>query len=116
MCIGNLGLKYFDLGPPPSDLTVENLLPVLRGMASKWQSLGKALSLDEDILDEIYTNNETDEDCLRDMLEWYLMRSDSKRNWEEIDEALRRVKDVPQFIDGSTPSTAGKYNYFTHTV
>ena len=65
------------------------LLPVL----SKWQSLGKALSLDEDIIDEIYTNNETDEECLRDMLRRRLMRTDLKLSWEEINEALKKVNE-----------------------
>ena len=32
---------------------------------------GEALSLDKDRLDEIYTNNETDEACLEEMLELY---------------------------------------------
>ena len=53
---------------------MEHILPQLVGVAPKWKSLGEALSLDEDILDEIYTNNETDEDCLRDMLERYLLQ------------------------------------------
>ena len=48
------------------------------GVAFKWKSFGEDLSLDEDILDEIDTNNETDEDCLRDMLERCMMRFDLK--------------------------------------
>ena len=62
------------------------------GVASKWKSLGEALSLDDDIVDEIFTNNETDEECLREMLERYLMRSDLKHNWEEIEEALASIE------------------------
>ena len=55
---------------------MEHLQPELLPHASKWQSLGEALSLDEDRLDEIYTNNETDEACLQEMLELYLARPD----------------------------------------
>lgn len=61
-------------------------------MSSKWKNWGEALSLHEEILIEVFTNNETDEDCLQEMLERYLERSDLKHSWEEIDEALRRVE------------------------
>ena len=59
--------------------------------ASKWQSLGLALSLDDDRLDEIFTNNETDEARLQEMLELYMMRSDHSHSWEEIEAALERI-------------------------
>ena len=74
--------------------TAENLLLHLLPMASKWQALGESLSLDEDHLDEIFTNNETDEACLQEMLKLYMMRSDLDHNWEEIDTTMRQVKEV----------------------
>ena len=64
------------------------------GLASKWHSLGEALSLDEDILDEIFTNNETNEACLSVMLEVYMMRSDLKHSWEKIDNAVKKVREM----------------------
>ena len=81
---------------PP--FTVEHIFPTLLFMASKWQALGKALSLDEDRLDEIFTNNETDEACLNVMLEHYMKRSDLKHSWEEVREAKRKVEEK----DGGT--------------
>ena len=60
--------------------------------ASKWQSLGEVLSLDEDRLDEIFTNNMMDEACLEEMLEHYLQRSDLNHSWEEIEAALEKIK------------------------
>ena len=85
-------LTLLDLTPhEATPFTLEHLLPELMGVASKWQSLGKALSLDKDLLDEIFTNNERDEACLQEMLEHYLMRSDMNHNWEEIDTALKRI-------------------------
>ena len=56
--------------------------------------LGEALSLDEDHLDEIYTNNETDEACLREILELYMMRSDRNYSWEKIETAEKKVKEA----------------------
>ena len=82
-------------GPTPICIpfTLEHLLPELMGVASKWQSLGEALSLDEDHLDEIFTNNETDEACLQVMLEVYLARADLDHSWEEIQAALKKIED-----------------------
>ena len=84
------------IDPTPHEatpFTLEYLLPKLMGVVSKWQSLEKALSLDEDLLDEIFTNNERDEACLQVMLEHYLMRSDMNHSWEEIDTALKRISE-----------------------
>ena len=77
---------------PP--FTVEHILPALLFMASKWQAVGEALSLDEDRLDEVFTNNETEEACLRVMLEHYMERSDLKHNWEEVRGAMRKVEEM----------------------
>ena len=77
--------------PAPVPFTLEHLLPELLPHASKWQSLGEALSIDEDRLDEIYTNNERNEACLEEMLELYMARSDLNHSWEEIQEALKKI-------------------------
>ena len=63
-------------------------------MASKWHSLGEALSIDEDHLDNISTNNETDKACLQDMLEFYMENSNFKHNWEEMAYVLRDIDEV----------------------
>ena len=65
-----------DNDPTPKLVTLEHLLP-------PWQSLGKALSFDEDQLDEIFTNNETDEACLEVMLEQYMARPYLNHSWKE---------------------------------
>ena len=72
-------------------ITTERLFSFLRPHASKWQILGIALSLDEDRLDEVFTNNERDEDCLREMLELYMLRSDLNHSWEEVHTALKKI-------------------------
>ena len=72
---------------------MEQLLPELLPLASKWQSLGETLSLDEDRLDEIFTNNETDEACLQEMFELYMARSDLNHSWEEVQEALKKIEE-----------------------
>ena len=88
---------FFALCTDPSFI-VEHIFPKLLSMASKWLAVGEALSLDEDLLDEIFTNNDTEEACLRVMLEHYMERSDLKHSWEEIREARRKVEEK----DGET--------------
>ena len=56
--------------------------------------------LDEDRLDEIFTNNETDEACLQEMLGLYFKRSDLEHSWEEIDAALKRIEDKSHTTEG----------------
>ena len=68
-------------------------------MASKWLAVGEALSLDEERLDEIFTNNENDEACLHVMLGFYMERSGLKHSWEEIREARRKVEEKDGVID-----------------
>ena len=74
-------------------VTTDRLFSFLLPHASKWQSLGETLSLDKDRLeDEVFTNNETDEACLREMLELYMMRSDLDHSWEEVHTALEKIE------------------------
>ena len=89
-------------------------------LAPKWQSLGEALSLDEDRLDEIFTNNETDEACLREMLEVYMKRSDLKHSLEEIEEAVKKVKEKTEVSDQlsvqSLDLTIGHTDFQVNTI
>lgn len=66
------------------DTVTARLLP----MVSKWKEVGEALSIDEDHLDEIFTNNETDEACLQEMLEVYFNQSNFDHSWKEIEQAM----------------------------
>ena len=83
----------------PILFTTENLFQKLVAIASEWKSVGEALSLHKERLDEISTTNGDNEACLREMLELYMMRSDLNHNWEEIGGALRNVGQE-QLADG----------------
>ena len=41
-------------------------MALLWGVADKWRLIAGALEFDEDLIDEVDTNNETDEACLED--------------------------------------------------
>ena len=86
--------------PSPIPFTLEHLLPELLPLASKWQSLGEALSLDDDRLDEIFTNNETDDACLQEMLELYMIRPDLDHSWEEVQEAVKKIREFNDPTNG----------------
>ena len=65
-----------------------NLVSVLQPVASKWKKLGEAMSIDEDDVDEIYTKNEMDEDCLHELIERFIVVHHS---WEDVVAALRKI-------------------------
>lgn len=71
--------------------TIENLIKYLLPVAGKWKELGEILFITENILDEIFTNYVTQEECLCEMLKYYLIRSDLVHDWEEISTALRKL-------------------------
>ena len=76
--------------PAPVPFTSEHLLPEMLPHDSKWQSLGEALLLDDDQLDELFTNNEIDKARLEEMLELRMARSDLNQSQEEMQEALKK--------------------------
>ena len=76
---------------PHALYTVENLVPILHPICSKWKKLGMVMSVDDDYLDQVFTNNEGDEACLRDLLERYMDNGDFQHNWEEIVAILKKM-------------------------
>ena len=46
--------------------------------------------MDEDLLDEIYVNNEMDEECLRVLLEVWLQKS-TNPTWKNVTNALAKI-------------------------
>ena len=100
-----------DNDPTPKPVTLEHLQSKLLPLASNWQSLGKALSLDEDQLDEILANNETDENCLQEMLKLYLANPDLNHSWDEIQERFKKMGETlttyqPQLLTSPTKDSA----------
>ena len=59
-------------------------------MNPKWQRFGELLGMDDDLLDEIYTNHERDEECLRDMLGMWFKKSENP-TWRAVTDALRKI-------------------------
>lgn len=50
------------------------MLTLLLPVASRWKELGGKFGCGEDHLDEVFTNNETDRDCLHNLCDVYNLR------------------------------------------
>ena len=61
-----------------------SLICCVRG---KWREIASGLGFDEDLIDEIYTNNVTDEACLQDCVEKWVSRLGP--SWERLSLVLR---------------------------
>ena len=70
-------------------ISSENVKAMLRPVAKKWKEIGEALGLSEDILDEVDTNNETDDYCMENAIDlWVKYHGPS---WEKLATVLRGV-------------------------
>ena len=49
-------------------------MSLLMGVANRWKGISEGFGFDEDLNDEIDTNNETDEACLQDCVEVWVGR------------------------------------------
>ena len=96
-------LQFFHPFPPHSllyvacqgrSLTLETLFTKLHPtVTDQWKKLGELLRIDEDLLDEIFTINETDEECLKAVLEVWLQKS-TNLTWRDMTHALKRIGNV----------------------
>jgi len=57
-------------------------------MSHKWKQLAEVIAIDEDLVDEIFTNNEGDKVCLRAVLEVWIKKSVT---WKTVIDSLRKI-------------------------
>ena len=81
--------------PPSTHVDVENLFGALHpAVTPKWKQLVKVLKVDEDLIDEIFNNNEMDEECLKDILKNILKDilkvwiKNSSPTWKNVTDVL----------------------------
>ena len=68
-------------------ISLENVKAMLRPVAKKWKEIGEALDLSDHILDEVDTNNATDECCMDNAVEFWLTYHSP--SWEKLATVLR---------------------------
>ena len=61
-------------------------MSVLRNFAGRWKAIADGLGFNEDMIDEINTNNEMNEACLQDCVEQWVARLGP--SWEKISRIL----------------------------
>ncbi|XP_064391011.1 uncharacterized protein LOC135338850 isoform X2 [Halichondria panicea] len=77
--------------PPPPPPTHETLMDLLHNVDNKWEDIAKALKIDEDRVDKIFTNNENDYLRLHELLEYYFMNVHFSHSWEEMVRVLTEI-------------------------
>ena len=62
-------------------------MSLLYCVAGRWKMIASGLGFNENLIDEIYTNNGTDEACLQDCVEKWVSRLEP--SWERLSLVLR---------------------------
>ena len=62
----------------------------LYSIAGKWSDFALKIGIDEDLEDEIYTNNESNEACLQETLEYFFKR---RAPFKEVIDALCHIEE-----------------------
>ena len=73
------------LGPP----TVESVMSLLWGVAGRWKEIAEGLEFDEDLIDEIDTNNDMNEGCLQVCVEIWVTKL--QPSWKKLSRALKEL-------------------------
>ena len=68
---------------------LRDLLKVLcKTVAHKWGNIGAMLEIEEGKLNKVKSDNANSDDCLREMLNLWLKKVDSKPSWSSMADAL----------------------------
>lgn len=71
-----------------SSISLDILFSELYSVVPKWKQLAEVIGIDEDLVDEIFTNNESDEECLRAVLEVWMKKSPT---WRTVTDSLHKI-------------------------
>ena len=87
-CIASLLVLHYYVSPHPlGPPTVQSVMSLLWGVAGRWKEIAEGLEFDEDLIDEIDTNNDMDEACLQHCVEMWVFKL--QPSWEKLSHALR---------------------------
>ncbi|CAI8028055.1 hypothetical protein GBAR_LOCUS15989 [Geodia barretti] len=89
---GNGDKKNADKATPKGPPTVESVMSLLWGVAGRWKEIAEGLEFDEDLIDEIDTNNDTDEGCLQVCVGMWVTKL--QPSWEKLSHVLKELGEV----------------------
>ena len=95
------------LGPP----TVQSVMSLLWGVAGRWKEIAEGLEFDEDMIDEIDTNNDMNEGCLQVCVEIWVFKL--QPSWEKLSRALRDLEEVELARQAGNKGSVLLYNAVT---
>ena len=67
-------------------------MSLLWGVAGRWKEIAEGLKFDEYLIDEIDTNNDTDEGCLQVCVEMWVTKL--QPSWEKLSHVLKELGEV----------------------
>ena len=82
-------------------------MDLLYDIRGHWQEIAEGLGFDNDIIDEIFTNNVMDEACLMNCIEIWVQRLGP--TWEKLSRVLANMREN-QLAHKACPS-AGELNF-----
>ena len=108
---------YYVIGDLTS-INLDNLLIQLRPEVSlkKWYPFGIAAGISSDVLDS-YAKSCSPEDCIMEMLDYWLRNEKSKPTWRDIADILKSIGLQKLACDIEMVYSTGKYeNSFTELI
>ncbi len=76
-----------------SQLTRDTLRAELHLLAGRWEDLARALDMDEEKRDNIFSNSENDQLRLHELVELYFSSTQYRHTWEEMVQMLTDVEE-----------------------
>ena len=67
-------------------------MSLLWGVAGRWKEIAEGLEFDEDLIDEIDTNNDMNEGCLQVCVEMWIFKL--QPSWKKLSRALKELGEV----------------------
>ncbi|CAI8001360.1 hypothetical protein GBAR_LOCUS3172, partial [Geodia barretti] len=89
---GNRDKKNVVKATPKGPPTVDSVMSLLWGVAGRWKEIAEGLEFDEDLIDEIDTNNDMNEGCLQVCVEMWVTKLEP--SWEKLSHVLRDLGEV----------------------
>lgn len=71
-----------------SSVNLDYIFSKLIPISHKWKQLAKVIGIDEDLVDEIFTKNERDKECLRSVLKEWVKKSPT---WRTVIDSLQKI-------------------------
>lgn len=81
------------IGSPHPTFSFESVLGEIVELSGRWEDLAKALQVDEDKIEDIFSSNENDKLRLHELLECYFAAENYSHTWDEIVEVLEKMEE-----------------------